>query len=222
MFSDFSLTLADDAISIIGPNGAGKTTLLKLILGVLKPQQGVIQTDGKNIRMCFQDNYLLKELSVYQNLDIILRPYVHTKIDRNKTILDYLTKFDLLEYMNFYPDSLSMGLKSKVSLIHALITKPDILLLDEPFASLDIYNRFQYIDFLKTLLKDTKCQMILVTHDIDEALLLTKKIVLLTDKPSNVLFIQNNDKIFDSIDESAFTEIKNSILKRVLCERETK
>ncbi len=179
-------------ISIIGPSGCGKTTLLRLIAGLDKPQNGQLFIDGVPITgadpsrgYVFQQGSLFPWLSVRNNIAYGLRA---RKVYRKKkdTIANYIDLVGLKGFEKSYPHQISGGMAQRVAIARALINEPKALLLDEPMGALDSFTRADLQDKLLELWKRDGTTMILVTHDIDEAIYLSDRIVIMTPRPGKI------------------------------------
>ena len=177
-----------ETVSLIGPSGFGKTTLLQLIAGDLVPNKGSIQKTGL-WRRVFQHNALFPWLNVEENIKLGLRG---VDPERALDFNDLIKLLDLGRVLKFYPRQLSGGLRQRTEIARALIGKPDVLLLDEPFSSLDYFMRHETKDYLATILKDYPITMIIVTHDIPEAIELTQKTYALNKRPATIVKEYNN------------------------------
>ena len=155
-----------EVISILGPSGAGKSSILRIIAGLIKPSEGhvyfsdklissnksIVPTGQRNIALMFQEDVLFPHLTVYKNIAFGLERTSFK--EKEKKVLHYLKEFGLLEKKNSFPNSLSGGEKQRVALARVLITKPKALLMDEPFASLDINLKKEICNYtLETLKK---------------------------------------------------------------------
>ncbi|MFA9373129.1 MAG: ABC transporter ATP-binding protein [Poseidonibacter sp.] len=171
-------------ISIIGPSGCGKTTLLNIISNLDKEYNGEISLDNKkdlDIGFMFQDSRIIPWLSVFDNIMLV------SKEKNEADIISLLSDIGLKDYIYSFPKELSGGMKRRVSLVRAFINKPKLLLLDEPFISLDYPTaqslRADFIRFYKKYLPT----VIFVTHDLKEAISLSNRIVFLDSKPMKVV-----------------------------------
>jgi NitT/TauT family transport system ATP-binding protein len=198
VFNDLTIKMPEyQPISILGPSGCGKSTLLRCISGYLKVISGEIKINNynpedarknKKIGFAFQDPALLDWKNVKNN--IVLPEEIGNKVlnniesqERLKFLLD-LTSLE--QFRNYYPYQLSGGMKQRVSLARALFTKPDLLLLDEPFASLDLLTRTQLAINLRKMIHEIKTPTILVTHSIEEAIIFANRIIILTSLPAEI------------------------------------
>ena len=179
-------------LSIIGPSGCGKTTVLSLIAGLLTPSSGKILIDGKSVGSNIALGYMLQkdqlfpwrtiEKNIYLPLEI---KGINTK-ENKEYALYLLEKYKLIDFRKSYPDQLSGGMRQRVALIRTLVFKPKILLLDEPFSALDAQTRLSVCDDVYKIIKAEEKTAILVTHDISEAISMSDKIVVLTNRPAQV------------------------------------
>lgn len=177
---------------ILGPSGCGKSTLLNIIGGILDEDSGqVIGFKDASISFVFQEDRLIKWKSVKDNLRFVLKGKMD-KMTIEETIDSYLKSVNLSEYKSYYPNSLSGGMKQRISILRAFIYPSEVLIMDEPFKSLDINNKRIVIDFFKKLQSMEKRTCIIVTHDIGEAMELADRIVILSDKPSRVVEVMDN------------------------------
>lgn len=177
-----------DFVSIVGPSGCGKTTILSIISGLIKPTSGTItiNNNSKFIGYMFQKDNLFEWRTILDNVYLGLE-LQHKKTKENiKYANNLLKKYNLWEFRNKYPRQLSGGMRQRVALIRTLALKPEILLLDEAFSALDYQTRLDVCDDVYQIIKSMKLTAILVTHDISEAISLSDKITILTQRPANV------------------------------------
>ena len=165
-------------IAIVGKSGTGKTTLLNSIAGFIK-HSGKIEMP-KSIGFCFQNNSLFYWLTVKENIVFGLDEY--NDIEKKAIVNDILNKIDLVEFQDKYPTELAGGQQQRVAFGRALANKPKILLLDEPFSSLDIYTRDQMMVWVLNIISKMDITIIMVTHYLDEALVLADRIIVLKNK----------------------------------------
>jgi NitT/TauT family transport system ATP-binding protein len=170
-------------VSIVGPSGCGKSTLLKLISDLEKPSSGQISLSQNKTRISFvfQDSNLLAWLSVYENIELPFKldPSLRADLDVPKLIHEILVQVGLQDVANSFPHELSGGMKMRVSLARALVSRPQLLLMDEPFAALDEPTRFKMHEQLRKLWLQEGMTVIFVTHSIFEAAFLSERVVLL-------------------------------------------
>ncbi|HEY8421874.1 MAG TPA: ABC transporter ATP-binding protein [Thermoclostridium sp.] len=173
--------------AILGPSGCGKTTLLRIIAGLINADSGEIKgSEHRNMSFLFQEPRLLPWKSAWKNLELVL-PDNLDKETKKKLCFEMLDKVGLKGYENHLPSELSGGMCQRLSMARAFIIQTDILFMDEPFQSLDLKRREQMINLFKSLWLKQKPMVIMVTHDVQEALLLSDKIYILSDKPTRIL-----------------------------------
>ena len=177
---------------ILGESGVGKTTLLNIISGIREMNSGeIIGFENEISSFVFQEDRLIKWKNVRDNISFVL----DKKMDKEqieRVIDKYLKLVNLEEYKYYYPKELSEGMRQRISILRAFVYPGKLLIMDEPFKSLDINNKQIVIELFKKLRQVEKRTCILVTHDIDEALVLGDKIVILSNKPGKVKMIIEN------------------------------
>lgn len=180
---------AGQFLALLGPSGCGKTTVLRLIAGLDVPDQGRIGLgeDGRALAYVFQDPCLLPWRRVLDNIALPLELEGVPKAERLTRAHDLLDTVGLGEALDLYPDQLSGGMRMRVSLARALVTRPRLLLLDEPFAALDEFTR-QYLDeHLQGLFLDHGMTVVFVTHSMAEAVFLADRVVMLAPRGAGVI-----------------------------------
>ena len=180
-------------VSIIGPSGCGKSTLLSCVAGLTEPTSGRILLKGSklegisdDIGYMLQSDNLLPWRTIYKNVLLGLEIQGKLKNENIAYAEELLKKYDLWEFRNSYPQSLSGGMRQRVSLIRTLAVKPSLLLLDEAFSALDYQTRVNVSKDVYNILRRENKTMIMVTHDIPEAVAMSDKIVVLSHRPSEV------------------------------------
>jgi sulfonate transport system ATP-binding protein len=181
-----------EIIGILGTSGCGKSTLLRVLSGLDPNYEGKISSeDGNdNIGMMFQEPRLLPWLSVKNNISFGLEKEGR-KTNKYQTYLDLV---GLAGFENHYPKDLSGGMAQRTAIARALITDPEVLLLDEPFSALDAFTKMQLQDLLLSIWQKKQTTMLLVTHDIDEALYLCDRIFILKGQPGEIFAEVNVEK----------------------------
>jgi NitT/TauT family transport system ATP-binding protein len=186
---------AGEFLVIIGPSGCGKTTLLKCASGLLAPTAGETRLKGRRVEgppaelaLVFQDygRSLLPWMSVRKNVMLQLAPKGLPKAQRVKLTEDALNAVGLRRFIDHYPWQLSGGMQQRVALARALAYQPEILLMDEPFASVDAQTRADLEDLLMRVWRESDLTVVFVTHDIDEAVYLADRVVALSPSPTEV------------------------------------
>ena len=194
---DINFSLQDgEFVVLLGSSGAGKSSILRIIAGLIKPTEGyvyfsnklissnksIVPTGQRNIALMFQEDVLFPHLTVYKNISFGIEG--KTNKEKEKLVLHYLKEFGLLEKKNYFPNSLSGGEKQRVALARVLITKPKALLMDEPFGALDALTRAHLQDALMEIHANLGNTVIMITHDVDEAVLLSDRIVMMNNGPA--------------------------------------
>lgn len=191
---NFSLDIKKgELISIVGPSGCGKTTVLRMIAGLLEPSSGSIMIEGRPCTvpgpdrgMVFQDFALLPWRTVIKNVELGLEIAGIPAAERRKMAEKYLEIVGLEKFANSRVNELSGGMKQRVGIARALVNKPDVLLMDEPFGALDAQTRNIMQAGLIKILDKTDQTIIFVTHSVDEAVYLSDRIVVLTKRPAKI------------------------------------
>lgn len=183
-------------IAIVGPSGCGKTTLLSILSGMIEPTEGSVSIDGKaagefDVGYMLQHDHLLEWQTIISNARLGLK-IRHMLNDETRLYTQHLLEcYGLAEFAQSYPNQLSGGMRQKVALIRTLALKPDMLLLDEPFAALDFQTRLSVADEVSNIIRSEGKTAILVTHDISEAVSLADRIVVLTERPARIKAIHD-------------------------------
>lgn len=172
-------------ISIIGPSGCGKSTLLSIIAGLENQTSGKILINEKLGYMLQRDN-LLEWRTILKNVLLGLEIQKNKTRDNVEYVMSLLKKYGLYEFKDKYPGQLSGGMRQRVALIRTLAIKPKVLLLDEAFSALDYQTRLMVTDDIYQILKNERITVIMVTHDISEAIAMSDRIVVLTKRPAKV------------------------------------
>ena len=181
-------------VSIIGPSGCGKTTLLRIIAGLEKSSAGKVLLDGKElvqgseeIGLVFQEYALFPWRTTLQNIEMGLEIKGVDKERRRSTAMEYIKTFNLSGFENRYPRELSGGMKQRVAIARTLIMNPRVVLMDEPFGSLDSQTRNALQEFLLGIWEKRRDTIIFVTHNVDEAVFLSDQIVVLSKRPARMV-----------------------------------
>lgn len=195
IFQDFNIDFYKNEINcIVGKSGCGKSTLLNIISGIIPNDRKNFETIEKyGVSYIFQDDRLIDWLTVEENIKLVVKKLYSKKIT-DELIDKYLDLVGIKEYKNYYPQMLSGGLRQRVNIARAFIYPSSIVIMDEPFKSIDVINKEIIIKNLKQILEKEQRTVLFVTHDIDEALLISDKIYVLGNSPIEVKKIFFNDK----------------------------
>ncbi len=191
---DISMAVGEGKVAgIVGPSGCGKTTLLNIISGMAEPDAGSVDGfSGKTFSYVFQEPRLIRWKNVYDNIAWILKDTVRDTDARNVIVARYLNIAGLSEYKDYYPGSLSGGMKQRTAIARAFAYPSDILLMDEPFKSIDFDRKLKMMDSVHRLWEVDRRTVFFVTHDIQEVVLLGDSIYIMSDKPSAISRIIDN------------------------------
>jgi len=182
---DMSLDIfKGEFVAVVGPSGCGKTTLLNLLSGFDAPSEGKIERLG-SVRMIYQKDGLFPWRTVDQNIEMGLR-HVGKASDRDRQRKELITLIGLEGFEHHYPHQLSGGMRQRVELARALAGETDLLLMDEPFSALDYLTRLRMRDELARILRERPRTVVLVTHDIEEAVQLADRVVVLSGRPAQI------------------------------------
>ena len=223
---------------MIGPSGCGKTTLLRIIGGFYEATSGSVTLDGKQIRepgadrgVVFQEYALFPWKSVMGNAEFGLQMKGIAKRDRRQRVEEYLQMVGLSEFSDAATYNLSGGMQQRVAIVRALANDPDVLLMDEPFGALDALTREEMEIELLKIWKKTKKTILFITHDVEEAVFLSSRLVILTARPGKVkenieLSFARDFPITGGLKEArtlktepAFIEVRTNALKSIWGER---
>ena len=181
-------------VSLLGPSGCGKSTALRVIAGLTAPTSGSVEVshhagDGRprhSIGFVFQEPTLMPWTTVAENVRLPLKLADAASSESDVRIAEALTRVGLSDFAGAYPRELSGGMKMRVSLARALVTDPDILLMDEPFAALDEITRFRLNNDLLTLWRNLNKTVVFVTHSVFESVYLSQRVVVMTQRPGRI------------------------------------
>jgi nitrate/nitrite transport system ATP-binding protein len=194
VLKDINLTIRDDEyVSIIGHSGCGKSTLLKIVAGLERATSGMVRLQGKEIRkpgaermMVFQQYSLLPWLTVRENIRLAVDEVLErvSPAEKKRIVNEHIEMVNLSAAANKYPDELSGGMKQRVGIARALAIRPTMLLMDEPFGALDALTRGKLQRQVLDIWESHRQSVMMVTHDVDEALYMSDRIVLMTNGPA--------------------------------------
>ena len=187
ILKDFNLNIAEgELLSLVGPSGCGKTTLVNIISGYLRPISGNVVVNGKIVEFPGKDRIVINQeddlfgwMTVMGNMKIIS--------EDNLLIKKYLDLTNLSDYVNYYPGQLSGGMKKRLSLARALLADAKFIIMDEPFASLDHKTKDKLQEEVLKIIKESGKTVLLVTHNVNEAIFMSDKILFISGKPIEVM-----------------------------------
>ncbi|WP_423820675.1 ABC transporter ATP-binding protein [Salinisphaera sp. SPP-AMP-43] len=225
--SDIDLSVREgEFVSLLGPSGCGKSTLLRIVAGLDHATSGEVLKDGAPIEgpgadrgMVFQAFSLFPWLTVVQNVEFGARMRTLNSRRRREAATELLAHFGLARFADAYPKTLSGGMKQRVALARALANDPEMLLMDEPFGALDAQTRSEMQEFLLKLWSETRKTVLFVTHDIDEALYLSDRVLVLKTHPGRVAECVDIDlarpRDYDIQFQPDYIEYKKYVTERV-------
>lgn len=180
-------------VSVLGPSGCGKSTILGAIAGFMPVSAGEVRVDAQRVcapgpdrGLVFQQHTLFPWKTVAHNVEFGLKMRGMSRAERQKTAREILTHIGLGEFLNHYPHQLSGGMQQRVALARVLVNRPRVLLMDEPFCALDAQTRLQMQQMLLSLWQELHMTVVFVTHDVDEAVFLSDRVVVLTQRPAAI------------------------------------
>jgi NitT/TauT family transport system ATP-binding protein len=194
VISDVSFSLgAGEIVSLVGPSGCGKTTLMNLLSGLTRPTRGAVLWQGKplsdvpkGIGYMLQKDMLMQWRTALANVTLGLELTKMSRAHREKAAHAMLRKVGLGPYSDYYPSALSGGMRQRVALARTLVTDPEVILLDEPFAALDFQTKVVLQSDMAKLVRSEGRSVLLITHDVEEAVSLSDRVVVLTHRPSRI------------------------------------
>lgn len=232
---DINLKFRDnDFVCVLGPSGCGKSSLLNIIAGYIKPSYGLVVIDEKEhkkpnpeVGVVFQQPNLLPWLNIEKNIEFGLKMKRIPKAERKEISSYYLEMVGLKSFSKLFPHQLSGGMKQRVAIARTLAADPKIILLDEPFSALDALTREKMQNHLKNIWEKTQKCLFFITHDVDEALLLAKRIIVMQGNPGRVVKDIKNplgearDSSFKLLrSKKEFLEMREYLLEQIQSNRE--
>ncbi|MET0326336.1 MAG: ABC transporter ATP-binding protein [Ilumatobacteraceae bacterium] len=214
-----------ELVCLLGASGCGKSTLLNIIAGLDRPTTGEVLVDGAVVigpgadrGVVFQHYSLFPWLSVARNIGFGLELAKVPKAQRRERVQELLGIMHLGEYADRLPRELSGGMRQRVAIARALAPQPDVLLLDEPFAALDAQTRRRMQDFLLSVWKRTGCTIVMVTHDVEEAIYLAGRIYVMTPRPgriAEVVDVPFGDRSTSVLRDPRFLDLRDELSDRI-------
>ena len=192
---DFTFNLKEgEFVAIVGPSGCGKSTILSVLCGLEEKSGGNIKLkEGAKIGYMLQQDSLFEWRNILDNCLLGLEINKNLNEETKEHVINLLNTYGLKDFIYSYPDNLSGGMRQRVALIRTLATNPDLLLMDEPFSALDYQSRLAISDDIYNILKKEKKTMIMITHDIAEAVSVCSKVIVLSSRPAVIKSIYDID-----------------------------
>lgn len=218
--------MENEFITVVGPSGCGKSTLLNIIAGLSEPSSGSVYCDGKEVEgtgtergVVFQQYALFPWLTVRKNIEFGLNMQGVKGAEAQERIEKYVKMVDLEDFIDHYPKELSGGMKQRVAIARAYAVNPSVLLMDEPFGALDAQTRTQLQDELLKTWESEKKTCFFITHDVEEAIILGQKVVIMSARPGRIKEIVDINIAYPRTQETKlskdFLDAKNYIWSQV-------
>ena len=224
---DLNLDIADgEIVTVVGPSGCGKSTAMNIVAGLIDVTSGQCLVDGRPVHgpgpdrgVIFQQYALFPWLTVRDNVEFGLKLQGLGKQERRKTAMHYLGLVGLADFADAYPKTLSGGMKQRCAIARAYAVNPSVLLMDEPFGALDALTRVKLQDQLLDTWSQDRRTVMFITHDVDEAVYIAHRVIVLAAKPGRLQEIIDVDLPFPRNDDirlsPEFTEIRNKVWRAV-------
>lgn len=217
---------AGEFVSVLGPSGCGKSTLVSALAGLLKPSAGellvgdaVVRAPGADRGVVFQHPTLFPWKTVFANIEFGLKNRGLPKVERHAAVERILRQVGLQDFARHFPAQLSGGMQQRVNLARALVSRPRVLLMDEPFAALDAQTRFEMQELLLDIWGRERMTVLFVTHDIDEAIFLADRVIVLSRRPAQVktaLSVElERPRTTAVLTDSIFVDLKRQCLEQL-------
>jgi len=229
VFGPMSAVIAPgETVALVGPSGCGKSSLLKATIGDLEPSSGTISfengsADKTKLSVVFQENTVFPWLTARENVAYPLRLTGLSQRARDEKASDWLSRVGLKDSVDKYPAELSGGMLQRVALARALAHEPDLLVLDEPFGQIDELTRLDLGVLLQGLLAETSITTLLVTHSIDEAVLISSRIFVFSAGPARLLRDIPNplgeSRQSSTLTEKTFIDLRNIVMQTLISDR---
>ncbi|MAL98198.1 ABC transporter ATP-binding protein [Hydrocarboniclastica marina] len=195
VISEFENRIEDgEIVALVGPSGCGKSTLLHMAAGLEFPSRGTLSAGGEPITapspkrtLVFQEHALYPWMTLLQNVALALEFQGTARAEAHAEATKWLERVQLSGFEQYYPHQVSGGMRQRAALARAFIARPQVLLLDEPFGALDALTRMTLQSVLKQLISEARPTVLLVTHDVDEALYLADRVLVFSQRPAKVL-----------------------------------
>jgi NitT/TauT family transport system ATP-binding protein len=208
-----------EIVALVGPSGCGKSTLLHMVAGLQSASSGTLTANGQSVAspspertLVFQEHALYPWMTLLENVALALEFQNQPKQTARDEAGKWLGRVKLTGFEDYYPHQVSGGMRQRCALARAFIARPQVLLLDEPFGALDALTRMTLQSVLKDLIEEERPTVVLVTHDVDEALYLADRVLVFSNRPAVVLKEITLGHIPKTHDLSAFADIRRDVL----------
>ncbi len=230
VLDDYSMDIEkNEFVTIVGTSGCGKSTLLNIVGGLVYPSEGKILIDnipvvgpGRDRGFVFQSYSLFEWLSVEKNILFALKKSRMTNVQKKDTVQEYIEVVGLRGFEKAYPKELSGGMKQRVAIARALVYKPEVLLMDEPFGALDAQTRGMMQELLLKVWEKHKTTVLFITHDVDEAIFLSDRVVVMSARPGKLKLESPinipRPRSYEIMTTPKFIEIKRNLIDSIRAE----
>ncbi len=208
-----------EIVALVGPSGCGKSTLLHMVAGLEQPSSGTLSADGQSVAkpspkrtLVFQEHALYPWMTLIDNIALALEFQDTPRKAALPEARKWLARVKLDGFEDYYPHQVSGGMRQRCALARAFIARPQVLLLDEPFGALDALTRMTLQSVLKDLIEEERPTVVLVTHDVDEALYLADRVLVFSKRPAVILKEITLGHIPKTHDLTAFADIRREVL----------
>ncbi|MGQ4880666.1 ABC transporter ATP-binding protein [Billgrantia sp. LNSP4103-1] len=220
VIDSFDTTIRDgEIVALVGPSGCGKSTLLHMVAGLQHATEGLVKADGRQVErpapertLVFQEHALYPWMTLKENVALALEFQGRPATEARQQAIQWLARVKLDGFEGYYPHQVSGGMRQRCALARAFIARPKVLLLDEPFGALDALTRLTLQSVLKDLIEEERPTVVLVTHDVDEALYLADRVLVFSQRPARVLEEFTLGHIPKTHDLTAFADVRREVL----------
>ncbi len=220
VIKQFNTTISNgEIVALVGPSGCGKSTLLHMLAGLQQPSSGTLTAGGASVTkpspvrtLVFQEHALYPWMTLLDNVALALEFQDKPRKTALSEAREWLSRVKLVGFEDYYPHQVSGGMRQRCALARAFIARPKVLLLDEPFGALDALTRMTLQSVLKDLIEEERPTVVLVTHDVDEALYLADRVMVFSNRPATVLKEVELGHIPKTHDLSAFADVRREVL----------
>ena len=214
VLNDINIAISKSTfISIVGESGCGKSTLLRIMAGLITPSKGIVEYENKkvsgidpNLGFVFQQDSVFPWLTVAQNIEYGLKARRIARSERKDLVDHWCDLVGLIKFKSAYPKQLSGGMRKRVDLARVFVNSPSVLLMDEPFGALDVQTKHDMQEVVLDLWSKTKSTIIFVTHDLEEAIFLSNKVLVMSSRPGQISSSLDINLDYPRIEESRISD----------------